>query len=131
MDVNFSSIERQKIRMSPNLPAVLYCASCRTRSFCTALVGPPARVQNYLPPNPFRAINFKPHLANAHKHPRCKTKKSASATHFRSNTLKTNAQKSKVESRPSRVKSRNPRRSTLPTPHSPFRPATDAQNPGQ
>src|SRR4051794_21884279 len=121
MDVNFSSIERQQIRMSLNLPAVLRGAACRSRDFCTALVVPPARVQNYLPPNPFRANNFKRQIANAHQDPPYKTKKSASAAHFRPNTPKTKAQKSKVEIQAPRLKRQNP-----VAPPSPFRPATDA-----
>src|SRR4051812_31855004 len=125
MDVNLSSIERLQTPIRLNLPAVLRRAARRSRDFCTRLVGPPARVQNYLPPNPLRANNFKRRAISAHQDPPCKTQKSTSARHFRSKCPKTNVQKSRPESR-----NQNLVRSTLPTPHSAFRPAQDAQNPG-
>jgi hypothetical protein len=112
MDVNLSSIERLQTPVRLNLPAVLRRAAPRSRDFCTRLVGPPARVQNYLPPNPLRAYNFKLRAISAHQDPPCKTQKFTSARYFRSNTRKTKAQKSKVESQASRA-----RTSFVPPPH--------------
>jgi hypothetical protein len=97
MDVNLSSIERLQTPNRLNLPAVLRRAACRSRDFCTRLVGPPARVQNYLPPNPLRANNFKRRAISAHQDRPCNTKKSTSARYFRSKTPQTNVQKSELE----------------------------------
>src|SRR4051812_42053726 len=130
MNLNSSTIARDSTAMSLDCPDILHRGACRTQDFCTALVGPPPDVQNFWHPNASPTKNFQPHHASAHQTSSYKTQESTSATHFRSNEPETNVQKFKVERQATRVKSHTLFRSTLPTPHSPFRPATDAQNPG-
>src|SRR4051812_14443804 len=93
MNVNPSSIARGRTASRLEFPLSLFCDARKTQRFCTVYVGPPPPVQNYLHPKTFRANNFKRHPPSAHRKVWCKTRKIASATHFRSNTAKTNAQK--------------------------------------
>src|SRR4051794_23725633 len=130
MDVNPFQIARGVTAASLEFPANRRREVCKSRRFCTRYVGPPPHGQNYLRPKPFGTNNFNRRAASAHQDPPCKTEKSTSATHFCSNTPKTNVRNSIYKRQESRIKTENLHRSTLPPPHSPFLTATDAQNPG-
>src|SRR3954451_19770886 len=107
MDVNFSTIARDRTAMSLRFAPVLRRGACKTQTFCTASVGPPLHVQNFWRPNALATKNLQRHDPSAHQTPSSKSQNSTSATHFRSNQLETNVQNSRAKSHASRAESQN------------------------
>src|SRR3954469_19176264 len=126
MNLNSSSIARDLIAMSLVSPAILHRGACKTRHFCTALVGPPLHVQNFWRPNPVPTKNLQPHHTIAHHDPSSKTPKSTSATHFCIKAPGANVQNSRAKSHASGAESQYLFPSTFPSPPSAFHPTVTA-----
>src|SRR4051812_15499257 len=106
MNVNFSTIARQRTRPSRKLSNNPHDTACKTRGFCTRSVGPPANVQNYSHRKECTVNTLRQHSVAAHQNVPCKSQKTPSAGGFCSKTPKSSAQSQ--HSKPTIVPSPSP-----------------------